>query len=137
MPTIDITASLTRFRTLRTLKSELRARESDNQERVKGGSESPKGKSTPQSVRNVRERERVSISLPPDQAAWLPVAQQILRGEFDGCDRSTCESLMIGLRSVSHPACRRALEKLPVNPAAPKGRERPKTVDPTGELECQ
>jgi hypothetical protein len=51
-------------------------------------------------------------SLPPDQAAWLPVARQVLAGEFDGCDRSTRESLTIGLRSIQHPDCRRALDRL-------------------------
>ena len=50
--------------------------------------------------------------LPSDQAAWLPVARQILAGEFEGCDRSTVQSLVIGLRSIQHPDCQRALERL-------------------------
>lgn len=50
--------------------------------------------------------------LPQDQATWLHVAKQILAGEFDGADRSTRESLAIGLRSVHHPTCKRAHEKL-------------------------
>jgi hypothetical protein len=35
-----------------------------------------------------------------------------LAGEFSGCDRSTRESLVIGLRSIPHPLPRRALEHL-------------------------
>jgi hypothetical protein len=56
--------------------------------------------------------ERQTCGLPADQAAWLHTARQILAGEFDGCDRSTRESLTIGLRAVEHPLCRRALERL-------------------------
>jgi hypothetical protein len=50
--------------------------------------------------------------LPPDQAAWLPVARQVLAGEFENADRSTVESLVIGLRSITHPVCRQALARL-------------------------
>ena len=50
--------------------------------------------------------------LAPDCAAWLHVARQILAGEFDGADRSTSESLRIGLRSIPHPLCNRALARL-------------------------
>lgn len=50
--------------------------------------------------------------LPPDQAVWLPVAHQILCGEFDQPDKSTVESLTIGLRNIPHPLARRALELL-------------------------
>ena len=56
-----------------------------------------------------------SCGLPADQAAWLHTARQILAGEFDDCDRSTRESLAIGLRSVIHPRCRRALERLGID----------------------
>lgn len=56
-------------------------------------------------------------SLPPDQAAWLPVARQILAGEFDGADKSTVESLTIGLRHIEHPLTRRALAWLQTHPA--------------------
>lgn len=56
--------------------------------------------------------EAKAASLPPDQAAWLPVARQILAGEFEGADRSTVESLTIGLRGIRHPVCDRALEWL-------------------------
>ena len=56
--------------------------------------------------------EGKAYRLPADEAAWLYTARQILAGEFDGCDRSTCESLTIGLRSVGHSLARRALERL-------------------------
>ena len=52
----------------------------------------------------------------PDCAPWLKVAQQVLAGEFDGCDRSTRESIKIGLCSVSHPTCRLALARLQGHP---------------------
>ncbi len=51
-----------------------------------------------------------------DQAPWLHVARQVLAGEFNGADDSTRQSLIIGLRSISHPVCRRALERLGVEP---------------------
>lgn len=54
-------------------------------------------------------------TLPPDQLPWLHIAQQILAGEFDGCDSSTTESLIIGLRDIEHPLCRRALAALRPN----------------------
>jgi len=51
-----------------------------------------------------------------DEIPWLHVARQILAGEFDGLlDSSTRESLTIGLRSIPHPLCRRALERLGVS----------------------
>jgi hypothetical protein len=46
------------------------------------------------------------------EMAWLPVAQQILAGEFDGCCGPMRENLVIGLRSIRHPACERALAML-------------------------
>ena len=49
---------------------------------------------------------------PPDCAPWLHTAKQVLTGEFDGGERSVLRSLIIGLRSIEHPACRRALERL-------------------------
>ena len=48
-------------------------------------------------------------ALPPDCAPWLHVATQVLAGEFDGEDSSKVASLTIGLRSIPHPRCRRAL----------------------------
>jgi hypothetical protein len=53
-----------------------------------------------------------AANLALDCARWLPVARQILAGEFDGCDGSTRESLTIELRSIQHPICQRALERL-------------------------
>lgn len=50
--------------------------------------------------------------LPPDQAAWIPVAKQVLAGEFDGADGSTRASVTIGLRSIGHPSCQAALTRL-------------------------
>lgn len=58
--------------------------------------------------------EARSANLPPDCAPWLHVARQVLAGEFDGADRSTVESLVIGLRSAIYPLCHRALERLRV-----------------------
>lgn len=43
---------------------------------------------------------------------WLCVARQILAGEFDGCDRSTRESLTLRLRSIPHMVCREALKRI-------------------------
>ena len=56
--------------------------------------------------------EARAVGLPPDQAPWLHVARQVLCGEFEGVGRSMRESLMIGLRSIAHPECRRALAQL-------------------------
>jgi hypothetical protein len=56
--------------------------------------------------------EARAAGLAPDSAAWLHVAKQVLAGEFDGCDGSTRASLNIGLRSIQHPLCQRAIEKL-------------------------
>ena len=58
-----------------------------------------------------------AAGLREDEIPWLHVARQILAGEFEGADRSTRESLMIGLRSIWHPDCHRALARLnPKNP---------------------
>jgi hypothetical protein len=50
--------------------------------------------------------------LPPGQAVWLQHARQILDGVFDGCDQSTRESLVIGLRGIQHPLCQKASARL-------------------------
>ena len=55
-----------------------------------------------------------AAGLRQDQIPWLHIAKQVLAGEFDGADRSMRESLTIGLRSIKHPLCRRALERLGV-----------------------
>lgn len=51
-------------------------------------------------------------NLPPDCAPWIHIARQILAGEFDGADKSTVESLTIGLRAVNHALCLLAIERL-------------------------
>jgi hypothetical protein len=51
-------------------------------------------------------------NLTADCAPWLHVAKQILEGEFDGADRSTVTSLTIGLRSIHHPLCQQALQRI-------------------------
>jgi hypothetical protein len=56
--------------------------------------------------------EARAAGLTPDCASWLHIARQVLASEFEGCDGSTRESLRIGLRSVHHPLCRCALERL-------------------------
>ena len=56
--------------------------------------------------------------LPADCAPWLHIARQVTEGEFDGADRSTVESLIIGLRGIRHPLCRRALARLLTHSAA-------------------
>jgi hypothetical protein len=43
--------------------------------------------------------------LPDDQAAWLPTAQQVIGGGFDGGHKSLLESLLIGVRGIKHPLC--------------------------------
>jgi hypothetical protein len=55
--------------------------------------------------------EARNSNLAPDCLPWIGVARQILDGEFDGCNKSTCESLIIGLQHVEHPTCKRALNK--------------------------
>jgi hypothetical protein len=56
--------------------------------------------------------ETKDARLTPDCAPWLHVARQVLAGEFDGVDGSTAESVSIGLRSIAHPLCRSALERI-------------------------
>jgi hypothetical protein len=53
-----------------------------------------------------------AAKLRDDEIPWIHVARQILASEFDGANRSTRESLAIGLRSLGHPLCHRALERL-------------------------
>jgi hypothetical protein len=57
--------------------------------------------------------EAQAAGLAPDCAPWLHVAKQVLAGEFDGLmDNSVRGSLEIGLRSIAHPLCVRALAQL-------------------------
>ena len=83
----------------------------------------PKGKCPPEFACVLRQHKAELLHwlggraarLREDEIPWLHVARQILAGEFDGADRSTRESLMIGLRSIQHPDCQRALERLNPN----------------------
>ena len=50
--------------------------------------------------------------LSADCVPWLHVARQVLAGEFDGADRSTVESLIIGVRGIQHPLLQQALIRL-------------------------
>jgi hypothetical protein len=52
--------------------------------------------------------ESKTAGLPADSAPWLHVARQVLAGEFEGADKSTRESIIIGLRSIRHPLCAQA-----------------------------
>lgn len=63
------------------------------------------------------ERSAEAVSWPRCHGTmpWLHIAKQILAGEFDGANRSTVESLIIGLRNIGHPLCRRVLERLGVS----------------------
>src|SRR3989442_242588 len=47
--------------------------------------------------------------LPADCRPWLDVANRVLAGEFCRADRSTLQSLEIGLRSIPHGACEAAV----------------------------
>src|SRR5437773_2570952 len=49
--------------------------------------------------------EAKAMTLTPDCAPWLHIARQVLVGEFEGADRSTVESLIIGLRGIPHSLC--------------------------------
>jgi hypothetical protein len=52
----------------------------------------------------------------PDHIPWLHIARQVLASEFDGCDHSTRESLIIGLRSIRHCISAAALRRLAEKP---------------------
>jgi hypothetical protein len=83
----------------------------------------PKGKCPPDFINVLRHHKRElldlletrAVALRPDEIPWLNIARQVMDdadGEFAGADRSTVESLTIGLRGINHPLCRRALERL-------------------------
>lgn len=81
----------------------------------------PAKRCPPEFADTLRQHKREILSLLEGQAAglaldcapWLHVARQILAGEFDGLlDNSVRGSLEIGLRSIIHPVCQRALERL-------------------------
>jgi len=54
----------------------------------------------------------LSGALTPDCKPWIWIAVQVLAGEWDGADQSARQSLVIGLRSVPHPLCAAALERV-------------------------
>lgn len=57
--------------------------------------------------------EAQTLNLKPDCAPWLRVARRVNEGEFDGImDDSVRGALEIGLRSIPHPICQRALARL-------------------------
>jgi hypothetical protein len=81
----------------------------------------PKGKCPPDFADILRQHkgelldwlEAQAAGITLDCAPWLHVAKQVLAGEFDGLlDNSVRGSLEIGLRSIAHPVCRRALARL-------------------------
>jgi hypothetical protein len=82
----------------------------------------PKGKCPPDFADVLRQHkgellnwlETRASGLPSDCVPWLNVARQVLDGEFVGADKSTVASVTIGLRSILHPLCQRALERLGV-----------------------
>jgi hypothetical protein len=41
--------------------------------------------------------------------AWLEVAQRVLAGGYADSDKSTLKSIAIGLQSLQHPDCQKAL----------------------------
>jgi hypothetical protein len=106
MTMLDITDSLIGFGTFGTPISELREIDLVDKEKEKGEREKVE-QTTSIAVPNVP-----AGALPRDQAAWLPIARQVLAGEFDDADGSTLLSLTIGLRGITHPVCRHALERL-------------------------
>jgi hypothetical protein len=84
----------------------------------------PKSKCSPDFADKLRRHKREILSflegqavgLTTDSAPWLNVARQILDGEFDRFfDDSLRQSLKIGLRSIEHPLCRRAMERLVIS----------------------
>ena len=86
----------------------------------------PKGKCPPDFADVLRAHkpellcwlEGRSASLREDEIPWLHVARQVLDGEFEHADQTTIESLTIGLRSIQHLECQRALERLAIQAQA-------------------
>jgi hypothetical protein len=78
----------------------------------------PGSKAPPEFIEFVRANKAEVIAwleadgLAPDQAPWLHVGKEVLLGEFSGADKSTLQSLEIGLRSIRHPTCENALARV-------------------------
>jgi len=84
----------------------------------------PKGKCPPEFADVLRAHkpelltwlEGRTAKLLDDEIPWLHVARQVMAGEFQGADRSTRESLTIGLRAIKHPECQSAATRLSGTP---------------------
>jgi hypothetical protein len=117
---IDITAAVAGFQPLATPQNlNKRTVRTGQHQSSRAEIQHPKnreGKTLQGLTTEASEPSESFASLPPDQAAWLPVAKQILAGEFEDADRPTRESLRIGLRSINHPLCQRALQCLATKP---------------------
>lgn len=73
----------------------------------------PAQATTPELVKQLRRHKPEIIAiLQSKRNAWLHVAYQVLCGEFDGCDNSTCKKLTAGLLGVRHLRCQDALKYL-------------------------
>ena len=81
----------------------------------------PASRCTPELLNEIREhkaellamaKDRRESRLPDDCLPWINIARQIMDGEFHGSDGTTIESLTIGVRSIDHPLCKRAMEML-------------------------
>jgi hypothetical protein len=52
-------------------------------------------------------------ALPPDQPPWLEVARAVNAGQHDLAEtRSEVQALLWGVRSIRHPECQTAAERL-------------------------
>ena len=51
-----------------------------------------------------------------EQKRWLPIAELVLANKFGAMDAALRESIGIGLRSLKHPTCEKALLRLGVEP---------------------
>jgi len=81
----------------------------------------------PQSAGNELWRKKpekeVPHGLPPDQAAWLPVARKVNTVGYKDMEDCLRQSLIIGLRSIDHHECRRAVARLTPAPKKVKKEE--------------
>jgi hypothetical protein len=94
----------------------------------------PKGKCPPDFAAVLRQHKPELLSwlearahnLPLDCAPWLHVARQVLAGEFAGLalNSSFAQSIIIGLRSIPHPICQSALERLGAKQISPANNDR-------------
>ena len=59
-----------------------------------------------------------------EQKRWLPIAELVLANKFGAMDAAMRESIAIGLRSIKHPTCEKALLRLGVEPKPVKKTKR-------------